>query len=1071
MNFFSRTVFLSFLMAGMVFSCLGQPYYFKHYQVDDGLVHNSVTSILQDSKGLIWVGTRGGLNCFDGYTFKTIKNKENKLGDIGNNVITIVREDRKGMLWIGTGKGVFRYDPYREVLSFLKSGPQSYINSLVIDAEDDLWFLSNDSLYHYSQRERKTGTLKLPGNCVAIDQKMNIWIGNNDGVASIYNPVSKSVKTVRIVDKSLPEKLRSINKLLPLADGKVLVGCFSQGLKLYDTKSGQVRSIALNGSKDSNIYVRDITAAGKKEYWISTESGIYICNLATGTSRNLHKSAGDPYSIADNAIYTACLDNQGGMWVGTFFGGLNYYSRENARFEKYYPQLGSNSISGNAVREISPDHQGNLWIGTEDAGLNKLNLQTGRFVHYTATGNPNDLSYPNVHGLLSVGNQLFIGPFFHGLEIMDVRTGKITERFKLIGNKEEDASDFVLSVFLTKDSTLLIGTGYNNPGLFAFDRKRKSFTRIKQVPYGSYVFHIMEDNKGNIWTASVSQGAFYYHPKTGRSGNIHFSEKLNGQYSNEPPVRYILQDSNHNMWFATGGGGLMKLNADLKSFRKFTTENGLPSNVIFCMLEDQSKRLWLSTLRGLVCLDLKTERFKTYTQSNGLITDQFNYNSAYKDVNGKMYFGSVKGMIAFDPAEFSHRLPTPPTYITGFQINNKEITPNDQSGTLTKSILCTDTIVLNHDQSNFSIEFAALNYSSPQVTRYKYLMKGLDKQWTYLNSNRKAYFTDLSAGEYTFLVQAESNVGSWTGKERTLFIRVLPPFWKSNLAWLIYLLTAGLSIYLSVRYYHRYLERKNLNRLQLFEHEKEKEIYQAKIEFFTNIAHEIQTPLTLIVGPVELLITKTEEQPGIKKALQMIEKNAKRLAELTAQLLDFRKTETHQFGLNFVKTDITRLVGEQIGIFQDQASKAGVAISFETHMPHITAFVDREALIKICSNLISNAIKYSGTSVTLSMDQFNAADEQFTISFANDGKGIPEEFAEKIFEPFFRLKGNDKPGTGIGLSLARSLAELHNGSLRLTINTSSITVFELKLPVHQKFEFKLSSWKKINNYDRQHIDH
>jgi len=1071
MNFFLRTVFLSLLMGGMVCTCLGQPYYFKHYQVDDGLVHNSVTSIIQDSKGLIWVGTRGGLNCFDGYTFKTIKNKENKLGDIGNNVITVIREDRKGMLWIGTGKGIFRYDPYREVLSILKTAPQSYINSLVIDAEDNLWFLSSDSLYHYKQRQGRIETLRLSGNCVAIDTGRNIWVGNNDGVASIYNPVSKSVKTVRLVDKSLPDKLRSVNQLLPLPNGKVLVGCFSQGLKIYDTKTEQVHAISLNGSRDNNVYVRDITAAGQQEYWISTESGIYIYNLATGTSRNLSKSSGDPYSIADNAVYTACRDNQGSMWVGTFFGGLNYYSKENARFEKYYPKMGSNSISGNAVREISPDHHGNLWIGTEDAGLNKFNPQTGKFIHYTATGNKKDLSYPNIHGLLSVGHQLFIGPFFHGLEIMDTGTGKITDRFKLIGKKEEDASDFVLSIFLTKDSTLLIGTGYNNPGLFAFDRKQKSFTRIKQIPYGSYVFHIMEDNKGNIWTASVSQGAFYYHPRSGRTGNIHFSKKLNGQYSNEPSVRYILQDSNHNMWFATGGGGLIKLSADLKSFRKFTTENGMPSNVIFCMLEDQSKHLWLSTLRGLVCMDLKTEQFKIYTQSNGLITDQFNYNSAYKDPNGKMYFGSVKGMVAFDPAQFSNLQPSPPTYITGFQINNKEIIPNDQSGTLAKSILYTDTIVLNHDQSNFSIEFAALNYSSPQVTRYKYRMKGLDKQWTYLNSNRKAYFTELSAGEYTFMVQAESNVGNWTGKERTLFIKVLPPFWKSTFAWLIYLLTLGTGIYLSVRYYHRSLERKNLNRLRLFEHEKEKEIYQAKIEFFTNIAHEIQTPLTLIVGPVELLISKTAEQPGVRKALQMIEKNAKRLADLTAQLLDFRKTETHQFGLNFVKTDITGLVREQFAIFQDQAAKASRNIRFESSMPHITAFVDPEALMKICSNLISNAIKYSGTFVTVSMDQFNAADEQFTIRFSNDGKGIPEEFAKKIFEPFFRLKGNDKPGTGIGLSLARSLAELHNGSLRLTVNTDSITVFELQLPVHQKFEFKLSSWKKINNYDRQHIDH
>ncbi|MCX2481331.1 ATP-binding protein [Pedobacter sp. MC2016-15] len=1070
MNFFLRTVFLSLLMAARLYSCQGQPYYFKHYQVDDGLVHNSVTSILQDSKGLMWIGTRGGLNCFDGYTFKTIKNKGNKLGDIGNNVITGIREDRNGILWIGSGEGLFRYDPYREILTLIEKVPQTYIESLVIDADDNMWFLSEHSLYRYIQRQDKIEKLKISGNCVAIDHHRNIWVGSADGMASIYSPFNHALRTVRIVDESVSPKMRSINTLFPLDGDRMLVGCFTQGLKLHDVKSGRTRSISLSGRADSNIYVRNITAAGKQEFWISTESGIYIYDLAANTSNNIRKVAGDPYSIADNAVYTACKDNQGGMWIGTFFGGLNYYSKDNARFEKYL-QLGKNSISGNAVREIRPDNKGNLWIGTEDAGLNKFNIQTGKFSHYTATGKKDDLSYPNIHGILAVGNDLFVGPFFHGMDIMDLRTGKVKTRFKFIGDKDDNKSDFVLCFYLTKDSTLLVGTIYNGAGLFAYNRKAKTFKRIKHIPYESYVLHILEDDKGNIWTGSMNQGAYYYNPKTGIKGNIRFGDQLSKHSTNDVSVRYILQDSDHHMWFATGGGGLIKLSPDFKTFKKFTTADGLPSNMIFCMLEDNSKHLWVSTLRGLVCLDLKTEKFKTYTKSNGLITDQFNYNSAYKDPNGKMYFGTVKGMIAFDPAAFSHQEPSPPTYITGFQINNKEIMPGDKSGPLAKSILYTDTITLKYDQSNFNIEFAALNYSSPQVTRYKYLMKGLDQQWTYLKSNRKAYFTDLSPGEYTFLVQAESNVGSWTGKQRSLFIRVLPPFWKSTAAYVVYLLISGLSLYLSVRYYHRYLERRNMNKLRLFEHEKEKEIYQAKIEFFTNIAHEIQTPLTLIVGPVELLISKTMEHPGIRKSLLMVEKNARRLAELTTQLLDFRKTESHQFGLSFVKTNMTALISEQVDIFRQQALKDGIELNLELPPTTVAAFVDREASIKISGNLISNAIKYAATTVTVSIAPFSIADDHFTIRFSNDGKGIPDEFAEKIFEPFFRLRGTNKPGTGIGLALARSLAELHNGSLRLVRNNSKITVFELRLPVHQRIEFKLSSWKKINNHDRQHINH
>jgi len=1041
--------------------CFGQ-HYFKHYQTEDGLIHNSVTYIMQDKKGLIWIGTRGGLNRFDGYTFKNCKNKDNKFGNIGNSVVTAVVEDQKGMLWIGTGKGIFKYDPYKEVFTFLENAPKSYTKSLVVDNEDNLWFLANSSLYKYHQDSKKIEVLPVEGSCIAFDRNLHLLVGTEDGVISIYSMQCKLISKARIIDQNVQVTLRAISKVLSINDHEVLVGCFKQGLKCYNSKTGAVKNLSLNSKDQTDIYVRDITAGDDQEYWIATESGIYIYDFNSHTSQHLKKRRDDPYSITDNAVYTLCRDNQGGMWAGTFFGGVNYYSKENARFEKYYPLSGVNSLSGEAVRAICSDHKGNLWIGTEDAGFNKFELKTKAFTNYTATGKKGDVSYPNIHGLFALGNQLYIGPFFHGLEIMNTSTGRITDRFKFIGGKNDQISNFVHCIYLTRDSTLLVGTAYGGSGLFTYNTKLKTFHRIPEIPRNSYVFDIHEDAKGNIWTGSVSQGVFYYNPKTGRHGNIRLGDTLKNTITGESAVHNILEDSNHCLWFATDGGGLIKMSSDQKVVKKYTTENGLPSNVIFGVLEDNSKKLWISTLKGLTCLDLRTEQCKTYTQSNGLITDQFNYNSAYKDHNGKMYFGSIKGMIAFDPAEFDQKYASPPTYITGFQINNQEIVPNEMGTPLTKSILYSDTIILAYDQNNFSIEFAALNYSSPKVTKYKYLMKGLDKDWTYLSSNRNAYFTDLGAGEYTFIVKAESNVGSWTGKEKRIFIKILPPFWKSYFAYIFYMFFLGISLYQSIRYYHRYIERKNLNKLRLFEHEKKKEIYEAKIEFFTNIAHEIQTPLTLIVGPVERLIKKAEELPGIKKSLLMVDKNAKRLAELTGQLLDFRRTEMNQFGLNFVNVNITDLLREQAVAFRPEAERNGITLNLELSKNQVVGFVDREALIKICSNLISNAVKYATSKVVISISPFKATDNVFTLRFANDGKGIPDEFRERIFEPFFRLRGNDKPGTGIGLSLAQSLTQLHNGSLKLISGGGDMIIFELTLPVHQQFEFKLGSWKKIS---------
>jgi len=1049
------------MMFFVIFTCKGQSYYFKHYQADEGLAHNSVSAIIQDKKGLIWVGTRGGLNRFDGYSFKTCKNEKSKFGNIGNNVIICLSEDQNGMLWIGTGKGIFKYDPYKEVFTELGVAPQDYTSYILIDHQNNLFFLAGNKLYKYAQKEKKLIDLKLEASCIALDHRNNLWTGNDDGIVRTYNANGKLTKIVRIIDESVPANLRSISKIFPTDGDEILVGCFKQGLKNYNSKTGSIRSMPLANIEKTDIYVRDITAGNNQEYWIATESGIYIYNLITNTSRNLRKHPGDPYSISDNAVYAVCRDSDGGMWAGTFFGGLNYYSKENARFQKYYPLLGTNSISGSAVREIAADNNGNLWIGTEDAGYNKFDPKSGRFTNYTSTGKKGDVSYPNIHGLLAVGNQLYIGPFLHGMEIMDIRTGQITDRFKLIGDKNDKVSDFVLCIYLTKDSTLLVGTAYKGSGLFTYNRKRKTFSRIKEIPYNSYVFDIKEDEKGNIWTGSVSQGAFFYHPKTGKHGNIRFGDKIKGKIVNEFPVYGILEDSQKNMWFTTEGGGLIKLSADQKVLKKFTTENGFPTNILFRMLEDDSKHLWISSLKGLICFDMGTEKFKVYTKSNGLITDQFNFNSAYKDTKGKMYFGSVKGMIAFDPKDFEKKDIGPSTYITGFQVNNEELIPNIDHSPLSKSILYTDTIVLAHDQNSFSIEFAALNYSSPEVTRYEYWMEGLDKNRTYLSSNRQAYFTDLSAGDYTFSVRAKSNVGSWTGKERHIHIKILPPFWKSSFAYLTYMLIIAFTLFWSIRYYHRYLERKNLSKLQLFEHEKEKEIYQAKIEFFTNIAHEIQTPLTLILGPIERMMKKADEHLGIKKNLAMVEKNAKRLGELTSQLLDFRKTEMNQFGLNFVNTDISNLLKEQVAAFRQEAEKNKISLKLELPKNHVIVFADREALVKICSNLISNALKYGTSSATVILNEVKSSDELFKIRFINDGKGIPDEFKDQIFEPFFRLYSKDKPGTGIGLSLAKSLTELHNGSLKLISGEVNHIVFELALPVHQKFEFNLSIWKKI----------
>jgi signal transduction histidine kinase len=388
---------------------------------------------------------------------------------------------------------------------------------------------------------------------------------------------------------------------------------------------------------------------------------------------------------------------------------------------------------------------------------------------------------------------------------------------------------------------------------------------------------------------------------------------------------------------------------------------------------------------------------------------------------------------------------------------------SDSGTVLHRAMPYTDTLTLRYDQSSFNLEFAALSYATSRGINYTYWMSGIGMQdWTSLRGTPKTYFTDLSPGTYTFLVKAESNVGNWESAERRLVIHILPPFWLSTTAYVFYLASVLLLIYIAANRYKKYLEVKNQRKIKLFQFEKDREIYQAKIEFFTNIAHEIQTPLTLIRGPVERIMGRLDELPLFKKSILLIDKNTNRLLSLTSQLLDFRKTEIDQFGLNFVNLNIIQVLKQEISSFKPEAEKKKIRVEVKVPKAILTAFVDYEAFTKIISNLLSNAIKYGTSWVKVELLPVMGGDENFVVLVSNDGGHIGPEYKDKIFEPFFRISKNaDKPGTGIGLPIARSLAELHSGTLKLLQSDQELTIFELSLPIHHSVEFNLSKWKKM----------
>lgn len=1024
--------FISLLICS--FSSKAQSYFFRNYTVESGLSNNTVYCSVQDKNGFLWFGTKDGVNRFDGYHFKVFNMNEDGRS-IETNLIGSLVVDEKNMLWVGCQKGLYTFDREKErMVRFIDSLTE--INAIQFDRDGHLWFTSRITVCRYDFSTKKLMTFPpskyFNASSLCLSEEGDIWVCSPNGLLHRFDENTGTFKSFNLFSHSPKPASYAVVKIYPAGKGALYAGTTSQGLKRFDITTSDYRDLLTINLDKTAVYIHDIKKYADNEYWLATESGIFIYNIQKETFIQLKKKLSDPYSLSDNAVYTLCKDMEGGMWAGTYFGGINYYSKQFAVFQKYFPDNSTNNISGSVVREICTDSLGNLWAGTEDAGLNKINLISGAVTQYKPSGESNSIAYSNIHGLAVAGNELWIGTFEYGLDVMDIRTGKIKKHFIAGPGSNDLKSNFIVSLLHTRTGDIYAGT---SNCLFKFIRSVNGFENAASLPPYTFVSCLMEDAVGNIWIGTHDRGIWYYNPVTTQTGHFENDSKNKNSLPNNT-VNAIFEDSKQNLWFATEGGGLCKLSRDRKTFTGYTDKNGLPSNFIFKVLEDDRKNLWITTSRGLVNMNPANAVMTIYTKNNGLLNDQFNYNSGYKDEDGKMYFGSVKGMISFMPGNFLNPTIVPPVYITGLQVQNKEFDLRSDSDILKKSILYTDEITLPHDRSSISIDFAALSFISPEMTTYRYMMKGLGSEWTEIKPNRKIYFTSLSPGKYVFKIKAGIN-GNWGKEEKQLIINILPPWWASTWAYILYALIAiGIGYYL-LRTYHIISEDK-----------KEKEIYKAKIDFFTNIAHEIRTPLTLIKGPVENLMEQVEEVPSIKEDVATLERNSNRLIALITQILDFRQTETKGFSIDFLEVNITALLKENHANFLPLAKKKQLDYNLSLPPAEIFAFADEEALNKVLSNLINNAVKYAQHTVNIRLLPVENNATELIIGIENDGFVIPDEMSEKIFEPFYRMKEAAKQqGTGIGLALAKSLTELHKGRLYLKTPGNGLNVFVLCLPL------------------------
>lgn len=1029
-----------------------QPYYFKKYQVEQGLSNNNVTCCIQDAQGFIWFGTREGLNRFDGYSFHIFRNDPEKPSSIGNNWVRGLAINKQGILWIGTDRGLYKYNQDKEDFTLVSFTQNMRVSHIVADSQNDLWLLIEGRLIRYNEQLNYYKTYDVPDNSLisslCLTPQGTLWISTSNGMLHSFDESSGAFISFNLFAHSPDINSKAITSIYSSTTTSMLfIGTMTHGVKIFDTQNGEYRDLFRYDKNLTEINVRSFLQVSADEVWIGTESGLFIYYLSSDNYLQIKKVPHDPYSISANAIQGFCQDQEEGIWIGTLFGGINYYTPFQP-FTKHYPYPNDNTLTGDVVHDICMDQYNNLWVATEDAGINCKNVHTGNYENYQPQPAKRSLTHTNIHGLIADKTKLWVGTYAHGIDVMDIPSRKFIKHYPVGQGPNSLKSNIIVNMKKTKDGQILVAT---SKGLFEYDEKTDQFIFVPQFPSQYRIQCISEGHDGTIWAGYVYGGAYYYNPKNQTSGNIKLDTLLNSERN---AINDIYEDSNSDLWFATMDG-VIKYNRKDSSITQYNTKKGMPSNVTFRILPDENGKLWISTTNGLVCLNPQTDEINTYTKHNGLITNQFNYNSGFKADNGDLYFGMVSGFISFNPSDIKALKKNARVYLTGLSYYDE----SSQNYTIDYSITYNKKISLKHDQSTFTLNFSALSYVTPETTQFAFCLEGLEKTWTYLqNGNHTAYFTKLPPGNYLFKVKANVS-GTWSEDTTDLLIEILPPWWLSTWAILSYILFFILLSVGSFRYISQRNKEKALSQLQDFENQKERELYQAKIDFFINIAHEVRTPLTLIKSPLDKVMNDIKLSPNAKGYLDIVNKNANRLLELVNQLLDFRKTEIEGYRLNFIQVDIIGFLHEIYERFLDTAERESLQMSIEQKQKTFSVFIDKEACTKILSNLLSNAIKYAKSKIIIKFSQID--NERFAIDIINDGAAIPDEIKNKIFEPFFRDESSmHKSGTGLGLPLARSLAEMHEGSLTLENSTDQWIVFRVCLPINQPNSVTLKKGEK-----------
>jgi signal transduction histidine kinase/DNA-binding response OmpR family regulator/ligand-binding sensor domain-containing protein len=1070
-------IFLSFYCFSTLLGQSKSIWLSKNINNQDGLSNSAVTTIFMDSKGFVWFGTWDGLNMYDGTDIKTFKPDIFNKSSISNNIIRDILEDKMGNMWVLTGEGINQLNSndmsFRSYFSNTLNLPIKELNMKTCIGPDSSVFISlyGFGLAYYNSTQDEFIKLKLPGlserfekGIIGLYSKPGkiFYILTEEGVLYAYKKEhgysNIYIEELTQNDELLFEKhwFVEVNNseylAIALKTGGILLHNLAthEQMRLLDgqqsvpitTVNNAIDSTILwVGTDGGSIYKIDfknlsvvenmdsyfpnllsnrvkiwtIEQTSEDLLWIGTDgSGVFRYITKGKPFYNIKKGSKELGAISHKIVRSIIKDKAGNLWVGTRGDGLNMIPYDGSETRYYNIE---NGLSNNAVISLNIDKHDNLWIGVDGEGIDMLEKSSGRIYHFPEDfGNANDMSFGSVYSIcIDVYGSIWLGTSGFGVISFDV-------------SRKENGT-----YFINNYNHLQSKTGEN--GLRS-----------------DIVYSIIEERPNVLWIGTRG-GGLYRLNTLNNSFEAYGEASSNRNGLSNDDILSLCMGRNAQLWIGTSGG-LNRLNLAYKPYKiqYFTEHNGLPNNTVHGILEDIEGNIWLSSNRGLSKFLVSEGSFINFNKEDGLQSDEYTDGAVYNDtINNWLYFGGVEGLDWFNPQQIKPSDQFPPIVFNEFRLYNNTVSPGDSTRILSTNINETERIELKYNQNFFSFSFTTLNYFNSQKCEFAYYLEGFDQDWNYIKTLRTASFTNVPPGSYNFKVKATNEDGIFGDEIRIIAITIHPPIWNTIFAYLLYFILFGLLTMLVVMYFKKRTKEKRQIEIEKIHRQKEDEINQYKLQFFTNIAHEFRTPLTLILAPAVTLMNYVEKDKRLSIYARSIYQNANRLQRLIHELIEFRKVETGHMKLEIRKCELVNYVGELVRAFEHLAKQNQISLTFIHSSPEIESWIDIKKLEKILLNLISNAIKYTpkGGRVNVELEM---QEENLIFIVRDTGIGIPVDLREKIFDRFFHQTSTlpqlnvAQEGAGVGLSLTKSLIELHKGTVVVENVAEGGSMFKVILP-------------------------